>query len=99
MRVYTVHLRRPNSDSERDLVLIKEGFSWPAFFFSVVWALWCRLWLVAIGLFVAETVLGAAFELLDTDATTETAVTIGFALIVGFVANDLKRRTLERRGL
>ena len=48
--VYTVHMRRPALDPGTRLRLVKEGFSWPAFFFSFVWALWSRLWLVAAGL-------------------------------------------------
>ena len=44
MRVYTVHMRRPALDPDADFRLVKEGFSWPAFFFSFLWALWSRLW-------------------------------------------------------
>ncbi|MBI2584926.1 MAG: DUF2628 domain-containing protein, partial [Rhodospirillales bacterium] len=34
MRLYSVHLRRHGLDPDRDLVLVKEGFSWPAFLLS-----------------------------------------------------------------
>ena len=39
-----------------DTAVIKDGFSWPAFFFSFIWALFKRLWLLAIALFVAGMV-------------------------------------------
>ena len=39
MRIYTVHQRVWSSSPDRDAVLVREGFSWPAFFFSVAWAL------------------------------------------------------------
>ena len=59
MRVYTVHLRRHGLMPERDLVLVREGFSWWAFLFTSLWALWHRMWWEALGLFAI--VLGAGF--------------------------------------
>ncbi len=97
MRLYTVHLRRRGPDAESDLVLIKEGFCWPAFFLVPLWALWHRLWLVAVVLFAADLALGGAALLLPVDAVSQGAVTVGLAAIVGFVANDLRRRALKRR--
>ena len=41
MRVYTVHIADgPTGPAVADAVLVKEGFSWPGFFFSALWALW-----------------------------------------------------------
>jgi hypothetical protein len=98
MRVYTVHMRRPTLDPDRDIRLVKDGFNWPAFFFSIVWALWCRLWLVAGILLAAETAIAAAMAALGGDGRTQLIISIGSAVIVGLVANDLKRWTLFRRG-
>lgn len=98
MRIYTVHLRRQGLDPDRDIALVKEGFCWPALLFSVFWALWCRLWWVALGLLGVEMALGGAVALLGLDPLSEAAVSLGFAVIVGFGANDLKRWTLRRQG-
>ncbi len=98
MRVYTVHLRRQGLDPDRDTMLVKEGFSWPALLFSVLWALWCRLWWVALGLLALQVALGGAVALLGLDPLSEAAISLGFAVIVGLVANDLKRWTLRRQG-
>ena len=98
MRVYTVHMRRQSLDPDRDIALVKEGFCWPAFLFSVFWALWLRLWWVALGLFALNAVVGAALTLAGADPVSETAISVGLAIMVGFVANDLKRWTLRRRG-
>ncbi len=97
-QIYTVHVRRPPRDSERDIRLVKEGFSWPAFFFSLIWALWCRLWLAAAGIFLAEFALGAILSLLGADDVTRLIVSLGFAALVGVVGNDIKRWTLFRQG-
>ena len=98
MRVYTVHMRHQNLDPDRGVVLIKEGFCWPALFFSVFWALWCRLWWVALGLFVVNAVLSAALTFLGADPVSETAISVGVAILFALLANDLKRWTLKRRG-
>ncbi len=96
MRLYTVHLRLHGPG--RDLALVKEGFCWPAFFFSVLWALWRRLWLAAALIFAVQVVSGAGLALLGPDPVSQGAVSIGVAVIVGFIANDLRRWALGRRG-
>lgn len=98
MRIFTVHMRRPPLDPDRDIRLVKEGFSWPAFFFSILWALWCRLWLAAIVIFAAEFGLSVVLSLLGADELTQMAVSLCFALLLGVVGNDVKRWTLFRRG-
>jgi hypothetical protein len=98
MRVYTVHLRRQGLDPDRDIVLVKEGFSWPALLFSVLWALWYRLWWVALGFFALQVALSGAVALLGLDPLSEAAISLGLAVIIGFVANDLRRWTLRRQG-
>jgi hypothetical protein len=98
MRVYTVHMRRDALDPDRDVVMVKEGFCWPAFFFSVFWALWCRLWWVALGLFAANAALSAVLTFSGIDPVSEAAISFGLATLVGLLSNDLKRWTLKRRG-
>lgn len=97
MRLYTVHVRRHDPDAGSDLVLIKEGFCWPAFFLGPLWALWHRLWLAALVLLGAGLGLGGAGMALRLDGLGQGAIAVGFAVIVGFVANDLRRRRLARR--
>jgi hypothetical protein len=106
VRVYTVHVpQRPlGTKGGRDLraavaatVAVKDGFSWPAFFFSFLWALTQRLWVVALALFAAELALSVATEMLDL--TTTVALSFGAMVIFGWLGNDLKRRGLARRGL
>jgi hypothetical protein len=98
MRVYTVHIDPLSPAADRDAVLVKEGFSWPACLFGVFWALWHRMWWVALGLAACEAVLVVAFYFLPGAPPFELAVEIGTALIIGFVANDLRRMSLGARG-
>ena len=96
MRIYTAHLRRRGLYP--DLVLVKEGFCWPAFILSAPWALWHRMWLSALVLLATGAALGASMTLAGLNDIGQGAISLGFAVIVGFLANDLRRRSLEQRG-
>lgn len=98
MRVYTVHLRRHGLDAERDLVLVKEGFCWPAFIAGVLWALWHRLWLLALALVVAAGAINGIVYLLGADPFTGGVLSFALAVAVGWIANDMRRRGLEGKG-
>ncbi|NJO55053.1 MAG: DUF2628 domain-containing protein [Rhodospirillales bacterium] len=97
MKLFTVHVRTPAERLDRDVILVKEGFSWPAFFFSALWAIWSRLWLVAFGLITLEVIWAVAANWLDASVLVSAAISVGLALIIGWTANDLKRWTLFRR--
>jgi hypothetical protein len=98
MRVYTVHLK-PSADLPgADTVLVKEGFCWPAFFIGILWALWHRMWLTAILFILVLFAVEAAAQLLALDPRTSTALSLAAALLIGWGANDLRRRSLRQRG-
>lgn len=96
MQIYTVHLKR--SDPRTDFVLVKEGFSWPGFLLSALWALWHRLWWAALLLLLAGLLVSLLSSVLALEPFGGAALSLGFAAAVGFVANDLRRWTLERQG-
>ncbi len=96
MRIYTVHYRPEPGGG--DIVPVKEGFCWPAFLFGPLWALWHRLWVVALGFLALILLLGGAGAAFALDAVTAAALSVGAATAIGGTANDLRRWTLERRG-
>ncbi len=101
MKIYTVHSRthaRPGVDLDRNLVLVKEGFCWPAFFFGALWALWKRLWLAALAIFTAEAPVVSLTGLLGAGPEFRLAAALGLGLMVGYIGDDLRRWTLGRRG-
>ncbi len=98
MRLYSVHLRRHGLDPDRDIVLVKEGFSWPALIFSFLWALRHRLWLAALAIFLAVTTLNVAIYWLRPDWMSQAVLSLGLGVIVGYLGNDLRRRKLTRQG-
>lgn len=97
MRVFTVHLRRHGLDVDRDLAFVKEGFCWPAFLLSFLWALWHRLWIVAIAILCVEAALSWGLAALSPDPVSRAAVLLGVAVIIGTLANDARRWTLAQR--
>jgi hypothetical protein len=88
VRVWTAHVR-PGSEP----VLVREAFSWGAFFFGWLWRLVHRAWIPALVLLA----LGIVIALLTGDGTR--LLLLGaLAVLQGLFGNDLWRWSLERRG-
>ena len=105
MRIYTVHIPAPRpgdepavADPAEDAVAVKEGFCWPAVFFSVFWALWHRMWGVALGLAVLLAAVSGFGALAGIDDVTGAALSAGVYILIGGFANDVRRWSLGRRG-
>lgn len=96
MRIYTVHYRRGRAGG--DLVLVKEGMSWPAFFLGPVWALWHKMWLATLWLLAGAAVLGAISAVAGFAAAGDSLLSLGAACVVGVFGNDLRRWSLAHRG-
>ena len=97
MRIYTIHLPPRFGPADADPVIVKEGFNWAAAIFTVPWALWHRMWLAAIGLLATSAAIGAGAALLGLGPVSRAALTLGYAVLVGFHANDWRRWSLGRR--
>ncbi len=94
LRFFTVHV----AATAPAPVLVKEGFSWPAFLFTGFWALWKRMWLGAAILFAVTFGAALVAAALGVGAEARPAVSLGVGALVGYSANDLLRWTLARRG-
>jgi len=80
---------------------VKRGFSWPAFFFGVFWALYKRMWLVALALFGVAILFSIVDQAVAESNLLLMAVSIfsiGFSIWVGFNANDWVRNHLIKQG-
>ncbi len=101
MRIYTVHLRRtadPLFTPDRDALFVREGFNFPAFVFTWMWALATGQWIVAAILAAAGVALALIVDAVGLDATSVSIVTLGSQAVVGFIAEDLRRWSLRLRG-
>jgi len=97
MTVYSVHVR--DTGLKPNLALVKDGFSWPAAVFGFIWALVVGAWDVALVLLGVQIVAGVLVPLLIGDATSQTVVQLGVSVVIGLIANELRRWSLDRRGL
>jgi hypothetical protein len=96
MKIFTAH--RPPQISQEEAVFIKEGFSWPAFFFPVIWLVLKRLW---FSLIIYLLVLALIFALASRLSFSDTSVFIlvlALNLLLGMEGNERRRRALARRG-
>jgi len=92
-RIYTVHLL-----DNADPVLVKQGFSWPAFFLAVPWALFHRMWWVAAGFVVLQIGFAAAFAGAGFNDMQQAIVSFTLAIIIATSADALRAHSLAGRG-
>ncbi len=102
MTSYTVHFPRGTQTVDEDAlvkaVLIKDGFSWGAFFFNVLWLFWNRLWIAGFAVMFALGAISALFEVFHVNQMFMGLADILLSILVGLEANSLKRWTFQRTG-
>ncbi len=98
MRIYTVHLPPWTAGGTEDAVFLREGFAWLGALFGPFWALAHGLWITALALIAGLTAITLARLLLGLDPATVGALGLGYFIILGFSAQDLRRRALKKRG-
>lgn len=96
MAVFSVH-NRPGAGPE-EAIFVREGFSTAAFLFTVLWALWHRLWLVAAILLAIMAALAVAGPYLGLSEFLMGLVSLAVNLVFGFEARDLQARALVAAG-
>lgn len=98
MRLYSVYLLGHGRSPCDDLVLVEEGFSWPGFLFTFIWALWTRMWLPAMVIFSVVVLAGWGVRQFQLGENVEAGVTVLISLAIGLVGNDLRRWWLDHKG-
>lgn len=102
MKVYTLHMpvdAVPGDPAQLDrAVLVRDGFAFWAFVFTVLWFLYHRLWIAALGVFVALVAFEVLLAVLGVHPLAITAANVLVAILIGLEANSLRRWTLGRRG-
>lgn len=85
---------RVDPDSVR---FVRDGFSWFALFFPLVWMLFHRMWLYALMLFVVQLGIGLAGEALGVPGATG-VVLVGLNLLVALESGAIRERFLRSAG-
>jgi len=97
MRIYTVHELPGAPLDGKGIVLVKEGFSFPAFAFSWVWLAYHRMWVaLAIWIGVTVTLSWAMQSALGAPAAAVASLALSFML--GSEGNDIRRWALAQKG-
>ena len=81
-----------------DAVLVREGFNWLAFFFSVFWAIGNGLWLTALAMIAGLVVLIGVPEMVGLDLASRAILLLGYAIFCGVSGNDWRAAGLAGRG-
>lgn len=96
--VYSVFVKKKHSNPLETAQFVKEGFSFPAFFLTLFWAAYHRMWSLCALLVILNVALG----LLEMEGilSNSTILIIQFfvQLLLGFEGNDLLQSRLKERG-
>ena len=102
MKTYTLHLPTDAQAGDRGALdraeLVRDAFSWGAFFFTFLWFFYHRLWLAGFLVLAALLAAGLLFGVLDLGPGPSTLAQLLLQLLIGLEANSLRRWTLARRG-
>jgi hypothetical protein len=98
MSVYTVQTPTDSlgEPALAKAVFLREGFSWPAFFFGLLFVLWHRLWAVA-ALWLAGLILLAWLATSHLSFANVLLIDLALRILLGLEGNALRRRKLTRR--
>ena len=95
MRDYWVMMRDRDGP---DIELVPDAFSWGALLIPIIWALYRRLWWVALGVVVVSIVFPLLLQLADFNENGLLIASFAINIILGWLGNDLRRWELRRKG-
>jgi hypothetical protein len=97
MHLYTVQYREQDG-GDPDVVLVKEGFCWPALFLPLIWLLY-RLQFWGLAAYALATgLLSGLVAFVGLDPVTGLLLSLVLSLLVAAVANDWRRWRLAAKG-
>jgi hypothetical protein len=101
MNSYTLHLppgaEPGDAEALEEAELVKDGFSWGAFFFTAFWFFWHRLWLAGLMVLAAILALSFALQALRVGAGAAFVSGLLLSILIGLEASSLRQWSLNRR--
>ena len=98
MKIYIVHMSTKRNELKQIPIILRDGFSFPAFVFTAVWAVWHKLWTLAVVIILIWIGGGSFLHYFGADEFVYFFVFSGFALMLGYLANDFLSKALCRQG-
>jgi hypothetical protein len=75
---------------------VKQGWSWPAFLFSFIWAVAKKMWAIGIGLFILSLIF---ISMVGREAyVLINGISVVVSVIFGIYGNSWREKNLESRG-
>ncbi len=101
MPIFTVHVPPGVADPKRRadaMIVLRDGFSWPAFWFGPLALAYRRLWLAALGWIVIAALILFTSHALQVSRFGTAALFVLLDLLTGMEARGLRQAWLARRG-
>jgi hypothetical protein len=102
MNTYTLHLPAEARPGDRDALdkaeVVKDGFSWGAFFFTALWFFLNRLWLAGLAVLLVIVAFNFGLNRLGVRPSVAFLAQVLLSILIGLEASSLKRWTYARRG-
>ncbi len=98
LKLYTVHTKPGSGITLAKPVFLREGFNWVAFLLTFLWAFSQRLWLFGLAILGANFAAAFALKLGVLNPISAGLVQFGLQVMVGFHANDVLRRRMQKQG-
>lgn len=102
MKIYNALIKKSEEGKIQDIILLKEGFSFLAFFFSGLWFLYHKMWRE----FLALIIINVLFSIFGDFWSATDRIFLEFALLIVIALNanywlceELRRKNYEFAGL
>jgi hypothetical protein len=102
MRLYTVHVpvsAEPGSPAFERAQFVRDGFNGWAFVFSALWCVWHGMWVAAAAVIVLSATFFGVGRVFGLPLEAQLLLQFVLAVFLGLEAPNLRRFTLNRRGL
>jgi hypothetical protein len=97
MKLFNIYIKKSANGAINDLIMVKNGFSFWAFGFGLLWFLYRKMWRPAIIILLITSLL---FYIQDRQIFTDYALTVislAVSLIIGLNANYWYENYLKQR--
>jgi hypothetical protein len=98
MKLYNALIKKNKEGKIEDVILLKEGFSWLAFFFSIFWFLYHKMWKESFALLVVNFVFAALGTNAILSGFNKILVELLFTFVIALNANYWLVENLKTRG-
>ncbi len=98
MKLYSVYAKPDEPDGIEQAIFVAEGFSLAAFILGPFWALYHRIWWLAIVSAAVKTYYIMGLTQWFLQPALLLPIDLGWMLLLGFCAHDWQGGNLKRRG-